>query len=261
MPVVPTRMPTPKPKRIEPAGPSAQSGDVQAALGLVQARPAALAAAARLRARRAADRRVALVVQRVVGQVALVRCAARRPSRSSRRAGCTSRSRACSSYSTGCASARVGDCSRRMPVIQASAPAQRALERGDLARRRSSAPARSRRRVRVLDLDLDAEALLERPPGGERLGEQHAGVDRDDARVGRERARARRPAPTPPSGRSTAGPAAGGGARPPRAMTPRRVMRLGILDRRRAARSTTRARCGPRRRGTSRRRRGASRRG
>ena len=42
------------------------------ALDLVGARPAALAAAAGLGAGRAADRRVALVVQRVVGQVALV---------------------------------------------------------------------------------------------------------------------------------------------------------------------------------------------
>src|SRR6185312_7166597 len=45
---------------------------VDAALGLVRACPATFAAAARLRAWRAADRLVALVVQRVVGQVALV---------------------------------------------------------------------------------------------------------------------------------------------------------------------------------------------
>src|SRR3984885_6152666 len=46
--------------------------DVQAALGLFRARPATLAATARLRARGAADRLIALVVQRVVRQVALV---------------------------------------------------------------------------------------------------------------------------------------------------------------------------------------------
>src|SRR4051794_32868459 len=47
------------------------SSDVQAALGLVAARPAALAAVAGQRARRAADRRVARVVQPGVRQVAL----------------------------------------------------------------------------------------------------------------------------------------------------------------------------------------------
>src|SRR5665213_1506546 len=45
---------------------------VQTALGLFRSRPAALAAGARLGARRAADRLVALVVQRVVREVALV---------------------------------------------------------------------------------------------------------------------------------------------------------------------------------------------
>src|SRR3712207_2510492 len=46
--------------------------NVEAALELAGARPAALAPRSRLRARRAADRRVALVVQRVVREVALV---------------------------------------------------------------------------------------------------------------------------------------------------------------------------------------------
>src|ERR1700739_1331492 len=45
---------------------------MQAALGLVGARPATLTAASRLRAGSAADRLVALVVEGVVGQVALV---------------------------------------------------------------------------------------------------------------------------------------------------------------------------------------------
>ena len=47
------------------------ASDVQPALGLVQPRPAALAAGAGVRAGRAADRRVALVVQRVIREVAL----------------------------------------------------------------------------------------------------------------------------------------------------------------------------------------------
>src|SRR5207253_714359 len=45
---------------------------VQSALGLLGSRPAALATCARLRARCAPDRLVPLVVQPVVGQVALV---------------------------------------------------------------------------------------------------------------------------------------------------------------------------------------------
>src|SRR4051794_25630811 len=49
----------------------APSGDMQTALGAVGPRPAALAALAGHGARRAADRAIARVVQRVVGQVAL----------------------------------------------------------------------------------------------------------------------------------------------------------------------------------------------
>src|SRR3954447_5988316 len=68
IPVVPTRMPTPKPKTISQGSMS----DVQAALGLGQTGPAAVAAVARRRARRTSDRVVALVVERVVREVALV---------------------------------------------------------------------------------------------------------------------------------------------------------------------------------------------
>src|SRR5262249_40792422 len=50
--------------------------DVQAALGLVAARPAALAAGAGLRARGTADRLIALVVERVIREVAVVDAAA-----------------------------------------------------------------------------------------------------------------------------------------------------------------------------------------
>src|ERR1700750_1033618 len=67
IPVVPTRMPTPKPKTISQGSMS----DVQAALGLREPGPAALAAGAGRRARRAPDRVVALVVQRVVRQGAV----------------------------------------------------------------------------------------------------------------------------------------------------------------------------------------------
>src|SRR3954453_18541909 len=69
MPVSPIRMPTPRPKRTTSGS---ISSDVQSAFGLVGARPAARAAVARLRARRAPDRGIAAVVQRVVGEVALV---------------------------------------------------------------------------------------------------------------------------------------------------------------------------------------------
>ena len=95
---------------------------MKAALGLVRARPAALAPGARLGAGRAADRLIALIVQRVVRQVALVdpppqilvgpvgeRVVLPQAARSSR--------------SISSVFARVGPCSRRMPVIQPSAPA------------------------------------------------------------------------------------------------------------------------------------------
>src|SRR3954470_4309203 len=70
MPVIPTSMPTPKPKRMI-AGSIASGGQVQAALDLVGARPASVPAPAGDRAVRAADRVVAAVVQRVVGHVVI----------------------------------------------------------------------------------------------------------------------------------------------------------------------------------------------
>src|SRR4051795_2607597 len=69
MPVSPIRMPTPRPKRTTSGS---ISSDVQSAFGLVGPRPAARAAVARLRTRRAPDRGIPAVVQRVVGEVALV---------------------------------------------------------------------------------------------------------------------------------------------------------------------------------------------
>src|SRR3712207_6095070 len=76
IPVMPTRMPTQKPKtmmtgsmRVERG--SARSGGVQAALELAGARPAPSAPVARHGARAAADRAVPLVVQLMVGQPVL----------------------------------------------------------------------------------------------------------------------------------------------------------------------------------------------
>ena len=60
---------------------------------------------------------------------------------------------------------------------------QRALERRHLGV--AAAVGRAPGPASLLDLHVDAEALLEGPPGRQRLGEQHAGVDRDDAGVGR----------------------------------------------------------------------------
>src|SRR5918997_640328 len=73
MPVRPTSRPTPRPKRTT-RGSIARRRlcRVQTALELAGPRPASLAAVARLRARDAADRRVALVVQLVVREVVRV---------------------------------------------------------------------------------------------------------------------------------------------------------------------------------------------
>src|SRR3954451_20944761 len=71
MPVSPTRMPTPRPKRTT-SGAIASSGDVEPALGLLGSRTASSAALARLRACRPSDRVVTAVVEGVIGQPALV---------------------------------------------------------------------------------------------------------------------------------------------------------------------------------------------
>ena len=140
---------------------------------------------ARVGARRAADRRVALIVQRVVRQVAVddplpevllgpvvERVELPDPALLVPLDGLRVRPRG------GLLAADAGD-----PGVDA---AERALERGDLALAAAvlrAGPVAGR----VLDLDVDAEALLEGLPGRERLREQHAGVDRDDPGVGRER--------------------------------------------------------------------------
>src|SRR4051794_22226039 len=158
---------------------------MQPALGLVLAGPAALAAAPGPGARRASDRVVAAVVQRVVGEVVLgdvaphvlVRPVGERVhlvepvgvvpvQRSSAYAG-----------------RRLLAADPRDPRLQAD---ERALERVDLAVRAAAVgrPGPAVRAARVEHLDLHAPALLEGAPGLDRLGEQDARVDREDARLG-----------------------------------------------------------------------------
>ena len=102
-----------------------------------------------------------------------------------------------------------------MPVTQASAPSRARSSAATLASRAAvvrTGPVAAG----VLDGDVDAVALLERAPGGQRLREQHAGVDGDEPGLRRDARRRPRPAPTPPSGRRRASPACRRGARRPR---------------------------------------------
>src|SRR3954451_3399190 len=181
IPVSPMRMPTPSPKTITSGS---MSGDVQPALGLAGPGPAALAAAARQRARRAADRLVATVVQLVVRQVALVDAApevllgpvVERVELPEAAAlveldGLGLRAR------RALLAADAGD--PRLGAVE------RALEAGDLGGAAAVVRPGPRPR-RVLDGDLDAEALLEGAPRLQRLGEEHAGVDGHDAGVRRQ---------------------------------------------------------------------------
>src|SRR4051794_34807411 len=165
------------------SSPAADPSDVQPALRLGQAGPAALPPGARRGAGGAADRRVALVVQRVVGQVALEDAPPQvllgpldervvLPDAAALVVLDGLRVRP----GGGLLAADAGD-----PGIGAG---QRALQRGHLGV--PAAGARAPRAGRVLDPHVDAEALLEGAPGRQRLREQHAGVDRDDARVGGE---------------------------------------------------------------------------
>src|SRR3954447_11342761 len=70
IPVRPMRMPTPRPKATI-SGSMPPSGGVEAALDLVGPGPATFAVASRSRARLAADRGIAAIVQRVIGVVVL----------------------------------------------------------------------------------------------------------------------------------------------------------------------------------------------
>src|SRR4051794_10964140 len=71
IPVSPMSTPTPRPKTTI-SGSTKASGGVEAALDLVGPGPAALAVAAWARARLAADRGVAAIVQRVIRKIVLV---------------------------------------------------------------------------------------------------------------------------------------------------------------------------------------------
>src|SRR3954469_12776597 len=171
IPVSPMRMPTPSPKTMTSGS---MSGDVQPALGLVGPGPAALAAAARQRARRAADRLVAAVVQHVLGQGALVD--------------------APPTMLLGPVVERVElpDAAAVVELDRLGVGARRALLAADAGDSRRGAVGGAReprglggaaavvrpgpRPGRVLDRDLDVEALLEGAPRLQRLGKEHAGV-------------------------------------------------------------------------------------
>src|ERR1035437_3080464 len=154
---------------------------MDAALCLVGPCPAALAAGSRLGARRAADRLITLVVQRVIRQVALVDAPPQVPVRPVRQRVVLPQT------ALGVAFDRLR-LRARLTLLAANAgdPAlralKRALQRRDLSVRAAvlgTAP-RVLGVARVLHLDPHAEALLERAPRLQRLLEQHAGVDRHE---------------------------------------------------------------------------------
>ena len=158
---------------------------VQPALGLVGAGPAALAAAARAgcrarsRSRRSPGRAAGCRAGRARG------CSARGPRRSSRRAGCTSRSSAPRPSSTSLRAARVG----RLLAADAGDPgvgaAQRALERRDL-RGAAAVSAPRPRSPSASSTSTWTPQRSSKHARSQRLGEEHAGVDREDARLGRD---------------------------------------------------------------------------
>src|SRR4051812_30699626 len=180
IPVSPIRIPTPSPKRM--TTPSTASGHVQAAFGLVAVDPAALAALARRGARHAADRVVAVVVQRVVGQRSL------RDAPPDVLVGPLGE-RVVLHEAAALVALDVLRVRPRLGLVVAPDPAdprlgalERAVERGDLRPAVGAAVRRAPWAERIVDLDLDAEVLLEAPPRLQRLGEEHAGVDRRHAR-------------------------------------------------------------------------------
>src|SRR3954447_6157420 len=152
--------------------------DVDAALGLVGAGPAALAAGAGLGAGGAADRLVALVVQRVVGEVALVDAAPEVLVAPVGERVVLPQLALIVAFDelTGRAGRPLLAADARDPALGAF---QRLLEGGDLGGRAAvlgPAPGLALA-ARVDDLDLHAEALLEGAPRLDRLVEQDAGVD------------------------------------------------------------------------------------
>ena len=189
IPVRPMRMPTPKPKAMTSG--SIGGRQVRRAARTRSCRCPPSGRRGRCRAACTARSRSTRSPRRAAGgRAGRARgCASTGRARSSARAGCTSRSRrAWRRPRRSSVAARVGPCSRRRPVIQASAPAS---ARSSAATFCDAAavlgPGPRRRAERLLDLDAHAEALLERAPRRERLGEQHAGVDRHDADVRRDR--------------------------------------------------------------------------
>src|SRR4051794_35897540 len=156
---------------------------MQPALGLLEARPPALPAGAGRRARRAADGRVALVVQRVVGEATLgdagpdvvvrpldERVVLPQP------AGLVALDRLRGGPRGGLDAADARD-----PALGA---VERPLQRRDLgvAAAVLGGPG-ALWAPRLLRRDVDAEALLESAPRGQGLGEQDAGVDGHDPNV------------------------------------------------------------------------------
>src|SRR5919202_2503584 len=177
IPVSPTRMPTPRPKRTTRGSIS----DVQSALRLGGIRPAALATCSGKRAGGAADRCVAVVVQGVVGQLAFANAPPEVPLRPVEQGIVLPEPPAPVPLH------RLGiRAGRRLLAPDAGDPGVGALERAlqpghlGLAAAALGAP----RAGRVAHLDRDPEALVEGPPNLERLGEQDARVDRHDAGVG-----------------------------------------------------------------------------
>ena len=162
------------------------------ALDLVGAGPAPLAAAAGPGARRAADRRVALIVQRVVGQVV-----ARDVAQTSLLGPVGERvelpEAACLSCRRARRAARVGDCSRRMPGDPGVGARQRSLAAASTfaALQQSLGPpvhgaAATRPATSTSTPKRSSNAL----PGLEGLAEEDAGVDREHARRAAQLARA-----------------------------------------------------------------------
>src|SRR5436309_9050193 len=165
IPVRPMSTPTPSPKTIT------SGSNMQAALRLVAAGPAAVAAVARLGARRAADRGVAAVVQRVTGQVALVDAPPQvllRPRRQRVHLPDATLVVALDLLSVGARG--------RLLAADPGDPGVRILKRPVQGRDLQLAAALFRAGPGaggLLHLDAHAEALLERLPRRQRLREEH----------------------------------------------------------------------------------------
>src|SRR5579871_3127782 len=153
--------------------------DVQAALGLVEAGPATFATLAGPRAGRAADRGVAPVVQRVIRQVVGEDVAPEVLLGPVRQRVDLPDPALLVAFDL-----RRGGSGRRLLAANAGDPGIDALERA-LERVHLGLAAAALERPRLVraagvhHLDVHPEAVLEALPGGQSLGEQHAGVDRE----------------------------------------------------------------------------------